>query len=295
MLFRSNCTLGGYVAGQTTGRLDGSFEWIQDPGVPSFVAYGGSVSTFFTGSTGSALNANSAFRFKFQGVDFSPFATAKAIFGSAISGSARFDVIDCKFQSAATLHVRGSIPTSSYINLIHSPASGNLAMTEHRFHPGGDLLGETTVVRTGGATDGTTPYSWAITTVNTTAWNWYMPFEVPQPIVVWNDVTGAVRTVTIELASNTALTEDDVWADVTYAADASSPQSSIATSRRAFLLGTPTALTTSAAAWGGAPANKYKLVIPTPNVVQQKGYFYIYLRISKLNATIYVDPVATLS
>jgi hypothetical protein len=52
---------------------------------------------------------------------------------------------------------------------------------------------ESTIVRTGGATDGTTPISWKVITANST---YSVPFQCP-PIAIWND-TGTGQTATIE-------------------------------------------------------------------------------------------------
>ena len=50
------------------------------------------------------------------------------------------------------------------------------------------LTNSTTIVRTGGATDGATPISWQILT--TTISRWLQPFE-SFTVAEWNAVTGA--------------------------------------------------------------------------------------------------------
>ena len=81
------------------------------------------------------------------------------------------------------------------------------------------LTEETTIVRTGGASDGTTPISWKI--VTTANCNYSMPFECP-PIAIWNDTTGSAVTATVEgiWGGGAVPNDDEVWLEVEYLGDA---------------------------------------------------------------------------
>lgn len=119
---------------------------------------------------------------------------------------------------------------------------------------GGTAQQETTIVRTGGDTDGTTALSWKI--VSNANNKTFQPMEL-DPLVVWNDVTGSSKTLTVEIASNATLTNADVWVEIEYPSSASYPlgsglpQSTFASvsSRVANVFATAASVTASTKAW----------------------------------------------
>ena len=92
-------------------------------------------------------------------------------------------------------------------------------------------------MRTGGATDGTTPISWKMVTTANSSYS--LPFVCP-PIAIWNDTTGSARTATIEGIWGGGATplDSECWVDVEYLGDASSPQGSFVNDCAADLLTT---------------------------------------------------------
>lgn len=134
-----------------------------------------------------------------------------------------------------------------------------------------------------------TPYSWKI--VTTANCSFAMPFECA-PIAIWNDVVGTPRTATIEGIAAALPNDNEVWVDVEYLGDAASPQASFVNDGTADLLTTPAAQTTSTAVWGGSTA-AFKLAVTF--TAQQAGWIYARVRIGKPSATIYIDPMVTLS
>jgi hypothetical protein len=82
----------------------------------------------------------------------------------------------------------------------------------------GTLSEEATIIRTGGASDGTTGISWNLTTTANAIWaNALESF----PIVIWNATTGGNVIVTLHGIWNAAAlpNNDDVWVDVEYLGD----------------------------------------------------------------------------
>src|SRR4029077_18258117 len=118
---------------------------------------------------------------------------------------------------------------------VRSSASGNYAIYRSRL--GGVLTEETTIVRTGGASDGTTPLAWKV--VTTTSCLYSAPFECPL-IAIWNDTTGSVVTATVEgiWGGGAVPLDNDIWLDCEYLGDASSPQGSFVNDGTANLLTT---------------------------------------------------------
>jgi hypothetical protein len=81
-----------------------------------------------------------------------------------------------------------------------------------------------------------------------------MPFECPQ-IAHRQDQTNASRTATVECAWTGGMlpNDDEIWLEIEYLGDASSPQGSLVDDGKANLLASAAAQTTSSATWGIAP------------------------------------------
>jgi hypothetical protein len=166
------------------------------------------------------------------------------------------------------------------------------ATTNYRYYVyawGGSIQTETTIVRTGGASDGTTPISWKIVT-DTNA-DLYAPLLL-DPIQQWNDTSGSSKTATIYLTSNTALDNSKIWVELEYANSSGAPLGAV-TSSKVARLGTATALTTDSSTWGGSTTYKYKIAITfTP---QAKGLVTARVQVGVTSTTIYVDPLMTIT
>jgi hypothetical protein len=223
------------------------------------------------------------------GVDLSAAGSGKTIApASGTSGPAIYRFIDCKLNASVTKSATPSNHGSTEVDYIRSGSSG-VNYTVHRHRISGLLIEETTIVRTGGASDGTTPIAWkVVTTANCT---YSMPFECP-PIAIWNDTTGSAKTATVECIGAAIATDQEVWLDVEYLGDASSPQGSFVNDGNADLLATAANQTSSSETWGGSTA-AFKLAVTF--TAQQKGWVYARVKCAKASSTFYVDPLVTLS
>jgi len=179
-----------------------------------------------------------------EGVDFSAAGSGKTLIGSFASyGTAQLK--DCKTASGVTISV-----TPSNINnvvLASRTDSAGTNYTNYKNHNFGLQIDETIIVRTGGWNDGTTALARKITT--TANAKWAFPFEAT-PIAIWQDSTSAA-TATLEFIINAASLplNDEIWFDLEYLGDASSPQGSFVTGSKADGLATGAALTASTEAW----------------------------------------------
>jgi hypothetical protein len=178
------------------------------------------------------------------------------------------------------------------VDFIRSGSAGvNYAVYRHR--SSGALAEETTVVRTGGASAGSgeTPISWKIDTTANCSYS--MPFECP-PIAIWNDTTGSPKTATVEgiWGGGAVPNDDDIWLEVEYLGDASSPQGSFANDGKADLLATAAGQTSSSATWGGS-TTKFKLAVTF--TAAQKGWIYARVKCAKASSVFYLDPLVVLS
>jgi len=159
----------------------------------------------------------------------------------------------------------------------------------------GSIVTETTIKRTGGASDGTTAYCWKMVSLSTPQFFW--PLESP-PIAVWNETVGSALTLTVEILhdSTTALKDDEVWVEVEYLGTSGYPKSSIASDRKTDILATAANQDSSSADWtttGLSNPNKQKLVATfTP---QEKGPLVARVMLAKPSYTIYVCPKVTVA
>ncbi|RWN35777.1 hypothetical protein [Mesorhizobium sp.] len=226
-----------------------------------------------------------------RGVDLSAVGVGKTIFDNAASnGPYACTMIDCKIDAAVTISGNPFAPSATFVDVWRVGASGvNYAQARYRY--AGNLVQETTIVRTGGASDGTTPISWKITT--TAGATWFEPFECP-PIAIWNDTTGSAVTATIEgiWGGGAVPNDDEIWVEAEYLGDASSPMATFVNDSKANVLAAAAGQDAGSGTWGGS-TTKFKLaVILTP---QQKGWVLLRVKAAKVSSTFYVDPKVTLS
>jgi hypothetical protein len=149
---------------------------------------------------------------------------------------------------------------------------------------------ETTIVRTGGASDGTTPWSKKIvTSANNKPWS---PFEA-NVIPVWNETVGSVTLTVYGIWGGGAVpNNDDVWMEVRYMDTSGNPISSVTSTGKADLLATGTANTSDSSTWGGS-TTKFKMSTTITPV--KKGLMYVTVKIGAASATVYIDPLVEIS
>jgi hypothetical protein len=218
--------------------------------------------------------------------DLSLLGSGKTLIGSlGNSGSYPWRFIGCKLGSSVT--VATTPPTNGAIgtDLINCDSGATNYRTE-RYRYAGTQTVETTIVRTGGATDGTTPIAWKlITTANS---EWVMPFE-SMPMAIWNDTSGASKTVTVYgvWGGGAVPNNDEIWIEVQYPGDASYPKGSVISSTKADGLAAGSAVTSDGSTWGGSTTAFKMAVTFTP---QMKGPFNIVVKAAKVSSTFYIDP-----
>lgn len=270
-----NCTVqfGATGQGMSPG---GSWVW---KNTPTAVAGATFPTNLFSANTGAICQVH--------GVDLS--ALAGTLVGASFNittGNIIFE--NCKIHASATI---GGTPAALGVKIraVNCDSGG----TNYKFFKA-DYTGtestETTIIRTGGASNGTTGVAKKIiTTANA---EWVAPFEC-FPIRIWNDVVGSV-TVTVYGISNGGAVpnNDDVWMDVEYLDDSGSPLGSVATTGKADILATNAANTTDTSTWGGS-TSKFKMA--TTITPAQKGYMAITVKAAAASLTFYIDPKVELS
>ena len=227
--------------------------------------------------------------------DLSNMASSANLVVSGFSAAVKIDFINCKLPAAWSGGVVAGAPASpAFRASMYNCDSGS---TNYRLWIetyAGSIKSETTLVKTGGASDGTTPLSWKLTT--TANANDYTAPLITDDMAIWIDSTGSSKTITVDILhdSATALTDAEVWLEIDYLGSSSQPLGTPASDKRATVLTTAVDQNTSSATWtttGMTNPNTQKLEITfTP---QMKGFVYARVYLAKPSYTIYVDPKAT--
>jgi hypothetical protein len=203
-----------------------------------------------------------------EGVDFSALGAGKTLFATITNAGPNL-VKNCKLGASVNCD------------------SGATNTRNERYSFAGNLTTETTVVRTGGASDGTTTYSHAIVTnANSTQ---QFPFS-GIPFAIWNETTGSAVTLTMHgtWAGGAVPNNNEVWFDVEYPGSATFPISSFATGGLANVLSTAAALTSAASeTWGGGTTNFKQSISVTPLM---KGWITVTPKVAVASTTVYIDP-----
>ena len=197
----------------------------------------------------------------------------------------------CRLHASTTLGA-GAIEASSRGNVrMHGCSSANVTYNFREQGNGGYSIPETTIVRSGGASHGTTPISIKMVSTANVVEQYAIPFKSPT-IHGWTDST-TEKTFTIEgiYDSATNLQNDEVFIELEYPANNTDGLGAMA-SDQCILLAAPADKTSSDVTWtttGLTNPNKFKLAVTiTPG---KAGPITARVCLAKASTTIYIDPM----
>lgn len=227
-----------------------------------------------------------------DGVDLS--AITGTIVGATSQPSAQFYLKDCKLNAAATVAATPASQATNHVYLTRSDSAGTNYRHEKYTYEGTQTV-ETTIIRTGGASDGTTGLAWKIvTTANSKV---TFPFE-SLPLAKWNNSTASNVTITVYgiWGGGAVPNNDDIWMEIAYLGSSATPVATFnSANTKADVLAAGTAQTADASTWGGS-TTAFKMVVtlssPQPAL---KGTIYVTIKAAKATSTFYIDPVINLS
>lgn len=277
MVYLNNCSAKFGNVGDTIALQRGRFVWANSPSAVD--ATGSLPTTLFTAS-GPVMAV-------VEGVDLSAIST-KTVVG-ALGFPANILLKDCKLPASVTVSAaQTSGVGAGDVTLIRCD-SGAVNYRTERHNYAGDQTTETTIIRTGGATDGTQGVAFkVITTANS---RWADPFTCI-PISIWNDSTSSVTATVYGIWGGGAVpNKEDIWIDVEYLGSGSSPQGSVVSSGNADILATA-ANSTDASSWGGS-TTAFKMAVTL--TAGMKGPLTVYVRCAKPSSTFYIDPKVVLT
>lgn len=283
-----NCTVQFGATGQVLG-VRGRFVW---KGTSSAILGATLPTNLLQGIAGYAAHIT------VEGVDLSALGSGKTLWTVSGATNCQCYFKDCKLGASVAV---AAAPNSlgQAVFLVRCDSGATNYRSEAYLYNGTETT-ETTIVRTGGASDGTTAQSRKIaTTANS---KWVRPFEA-LPVRIWND--GVSRNVTVTLSGTwnqgAVPNNDDIWLEVEYLGSSSSPQGSFANNTKSDNLAASAALPADAVSvWGGGGSgagwSPFTLTV-TLNSPQplQRGYIYLYVKAAKASSTFYIDPQPQLS
>ena len=231
-----------------------------------------------------------------SGCDLSNLGSTVNLCQGAIVASGRVVFRNCKLPaswsgSLVTGTIPGPGPRFELYNCDSTDTNYRLWVEDYA----GSIKNETTIVRTGGATDGTTQCSWKMVSSANAEYP-LIRLESPER-VIWNDTTGSALTAAIEIVTdNVTLTDGECWLEVMYLGTSGFPLGAWITDAKSDVLATAADQATSAETWtttGLTTPVKQKLSVTfTP---QEKGAIHWRVVLCKASTTVYVDPKLTVA
>jgi len=226
-----------------------------------------------------------------EAFDFSNLSTGVNLVQTVPDGGARAVFRNCKLPASwsGSLVASGQMKVGSRVEMHNCDAGDtNYRLWVETYE--GSVRSETTIVRTGGASDGTTGLSWKMVSGSNVA---YPTGALASPEAVrWNDTTGSSITVTVEVVTdNVTLTDAECWLEVQYLGTSGFPLGAFARDVKADVLASAANQTSSSVTWtttGLTTPVKQKLSVSfTP---QEKGFIHAVVKLAKASATVYVCP-----
>lgn len=262
---------------------------------------GGSIasgSTALTSALFSQMAAGRGVNLICDGFDFTNLGASCSLVNVSNSGQAMHIVFrNCKLPASWT----GTLVTGSFLGpgiriemWNCSNADTNYVMEIQDY--AGSVKHETTIVRTGGASDGDTPISWKMA-ANSNAEYPTLPLRSPE-IYVPNTAIGSSKTLTVEIArdgSATAVNDDEAWLEVEYLGTNGTPLALFANDAKASVIATAAAQADSSESWSGLGGTNKKQKLSVSVTPQEEGVFICRVCLAAFSQTIYVDPKVTVT
>ena len=213
--------------------------------------------------------------------DFSNLSSAVSLLGTS-NASGKVDVINTKFPSGWT--TLGTRPAQPNFELrMFNCFAGATPIVYQKYTAAGDILYDSSTRRDGGATEGTTPFSWQFVTQSTAS-------ELANPLVsdvITIPVTAGTFNINVDLTSSTALTNAEAWIEIDY------EYGNVSTKRATTLTTATTIPSSSGITWTSGAASTQTITQSVTST--QDGNVYVKVYVSKPSATVWVNPKAYVS
>lgn len=214
-----NCTMEFGATGDVLGSYNSHVRWINTPTAITGATLPNKL-IYFNTTPGSYL--------QLEGVDLSALSSKSLIADTCQMGTVK--LINCKLPSTFTL--TPTTPVAGFELEVINCASDTTNYNLNRYQRSGSQVTVTNPIRTGGASDEVTSYSWNVTSTSSVSFN--TPYQT-FPLAVWNATTGSNRTITIYGVYNGSddAKNGDIWLEVEYLGSSATPQASFQTTAKA--------------------------------------------------------------
>lgn len=232
------------------------------------------------------------FHVRVEAVDFSSLTGTPSALCTSASIWDVIEFYDCKLPASISLCNSSQLPTGpggSLLTMVNCDSGATNNRFDHLRYQG-EVKSETTIVCSGGFSDGTTAFSRKM--ISTANAKQYSPLQL-NLLALWNDTTGSALTATVEvLTDNVTLKDTEAWLEVEYLGSSSYPIGS-RSNDGADVLNSGTNQTTSSATWTttglGTPVKQKLEVTFTP---QMKGFVRLRVHLGKASTTMYVGAAS---
>jgi len=249
---------------------------------------GGSIAP--TGAVPAILfDANSGGSARLMGVDLSTLGSGKTL---SAANTSKISFEGCRLGAGVTV---AAAPTNSRGgHMVQGSDSGAAQHRNEKYLYQGTLTTETVIFRTGGASDGTTPFSWRIAPTANNEVDY--PFETFEG-AIWNEQIGSARTLTVHtVTDNITLTNAECWLEADFLGTAGSTRTTHVSDGLATPRSAAANQPASAEVWTttglAAPVRQRLDVTFTPQVKGLVRWRVCYARTAGI---VYVDPQADLT
>ena len=226
-----------------------------------------------------------------SGLDLSLAGSGKNLFDISARLIHKIVIENCKLNSSVTLRT-GTHPGfgGSTFKMVNSDG----ADTNYRYEKtdgSGTVTSETVIVRSGGATDGTTPVSRKMVSVARTSY--IIPLS--SDVIFWNETINSALNLCVEvITDNVTLTDAEAWLEVMSLSTTGFPIETTATDAAATILTTGSNQASSSATWtttglANPVTQKFEVTV-TP---QKKGWIRCRVNLAKPSTTMYFCPLIT--
>jgi len=236
-----------------------------------------------------------------DGLDLSSMGATTSIFLTGAAGVGKAVIRNSRLPASWT---GALVDTPTAFNVRCEMYNCDNADTNYRLwivDHAGSIVSETTIVRTGGASDGVTGLAWKMAATSDAHYP-LIGIESPE-IVRWNDVVASAVTATIEIVhdsqgSGTAgrFTDAEVWLEVQYLGTSGYPLSTLIKDCKADILVAAADQTDSTETWATTglttPVKQNLSVTFTP---QEKGFIHAKVVLARISKTCYVCPKITVA
>jgi len=228
-----------------------------------------------------------------RGVDLSAAGSGKNLVDLSTSNTGALRAIDCKTHASVTLTTGSIVGPGNCVAEFVNYGSGATNYQNYYQDYAGTIIHETTIVRTSGASDGTTSISRKL--VSTANSKFYAPLKLG-PLVMWNESTSSLTVTVHVVTDNVTLTDAECWIEVEELGTSGYPLAVTQSDRAADILATPANQSTSTEAWTTTglttPVYQKLHVTFTP---ASKGPIKVRVMLAKPSTTVYVCPKVEVS